>query len=155
MEGGNLPGYHSVFAIVPEYSVGVVILVTGTYADTDTLLKEVGKRLLPTLEKLHQVELRRRYVGTWTNGNDIAEIDLKKGVLYLKKLNVGGVDVLKAVEDLDYGLVERSGSPVALWATGRVGEFRCVAALCRPCHHVSLTSFVFLYLKDWLSDDQH
>lgn len=133
--GGNLPGYHSVFAIVPEYSVGVIILVTGTYSDTHTLLNEVGKRLLPTLEKLHQVELRRRYVGTWTNGNDHAEVGLNKGVLYLKKLIVGGVDVLKTVEDLDYGLVGRSPSPVALWATGRVGEFRYVFHRASECGH--------------------
>ncbi|KAF8895826.1 beta-lactamase/transpeptidase-like protein [Gymnopilus junonius] len=147
-KGGNLPGYHSVFAIVPEYSVGIIILVTGTYSDTDTLLKEVGQRLLPALEKLHQVELRRRYVGTWTNGNDVAEIGLVRGVLYLKKLIIGKVDVLKAVEDMNYGLVEKNGSPVALWATGRVGEFRL--AFGRPALNKLPDIACFPY---WLSID--
>ncbi|KDR85444.1 hypothetical protein GALMADRAFT_234319 [Galerina marginata CBS 339.88] len=121
-KGGNLPGYHSEFALVPEYSVGIIVLVTGTYSDTTTILKEAAKRFLPTFEKLHEVELRRRYVGTWANGEDVAEVVVQdKGALYLKKLVVRGVDVLKLV---------KAPSPAALWSTGRVGEFRL--AIGRP-----------------------
>ncbi|KAF8973666.1 beta-lactamase/transpeptidase-like protein [Flammula alnicola] len=121
---GNLPGYRSEFALVPEYSVGIIVLVTGTYADTGTILKEAAKRVIPALEKLHQDELQRRYVGTWINGEDVAEVVLSKGALTLKKLVVRGVDVLKLVQTWGSDLAQSNGSPVALWSTGRIGEFR-------------------------------
>jgi len=44
------------------------------------------------------------------------------GHLYVTKLVVGGVDVLRYVQNLDE-LVEKA-APVALWTTGRNGEFR-------------------------------
>lgn len=122
--GGSLPGYHSEFAIFPEYSVGIVMLITGTNTDTGTILAEAAKHLLPTLEKLFQVELKRRYVGTWINGDDVAEVSLNRGNLILKKLFIRGLDVLKLAQTADAGLTQKAGVPVALWSTGRVGEFR-------------------------------
>jgi hypothetical protein len=99
------------------------MLITGTYTDTSTILEEAAKRFLPTFEKLFQVELQRRYVGTWVNGNDVAEISLNRGNLFLKKLVIRGLDVLKLVQTADTGM-QRTGVPVVLWSTGRVGEFR-------------------------------
>jgi hypothetical protein len=122
--GGSLPGYHSKFAIIPEYSVGIIMLTTGTCTDTSTILEEAAKQFLPTFEKLFQVELQRRYVGTWVNGDDVAEVSLNRGNLFLKKLFIRGLDVLKLVQTAGTGLTQRAGVPVALWSTGRVGEFR-------------------------------
>ena len=124
--GGNIPGCHSKFAIFPEYSVGIIILTTGTYSDMSTILEEAAKQFLPTFEKLFHVELQRRYVGTWVNGDDVAEVSLNRGNLFLKKLFIRGLDVLKLVQtaDSEAGLTQRAGVPVALWSTGRVGEFR-------------------------------
>ncbi|KDR85443.1 hypothetical protein GALMADRAFT_218541 [Galerina marginata CBS 339.88] len=112
-KGGNLPGYRSEFVLVPEYSFGIIILMTGN-ASQGPVLQEVGKRVVPVFEKLHEIELRRHYAGTWTNGNDVAEIKLDDGALYVTKLVIRGIDVLKFAE------VGRA----ALWSTGRVGEFR-------------------------------
>ncbi|KIM47767.1 hypothetical protein M413DRAFT_6978 [Hebeloma cylindrosporum] len=123
-KGGNIPGYHSEFAIFPEYSMGIIVLMTGTYADTRMILEEAAKIFLPTFEKLFQVELQRRYVGTWVNGDDVAEVSLNRGNLFLKKLFIRGMDVLKLVQTAENGLTHRVGVPVALWSTGRVGEFR-------------------------------
>ncbi|CAA7265926.1 unnamed protein product [Cyclocybe aegerita] len=46
-------------------------------------------------------------------------------MLLLKKLVIKDIDVLKFVQNQDAGLVNWPGpTPVALWSTGRVGEFR-------------------------------
>ncbi|KAF9480070.1 beta-lactamase/transpeptidase-like protein [Pholiota conissans] len=130
-KGGNLPGYHSEFVVIPEYSIGIILLVTGEYSDTRTILKEVSKRFIPTLRKLHYAEIERRYAGTWVNGEDIAEVELKKGALMLKKLYINGVDVLKSIHDTlsaqtaHRNVQQMESTPsVALWSTGRAGEFR-------------------------------
>jgi len=121
-----MPGYYSKFALFPEYSLGIIVLITGTYADTSSILEEAAKHFLPAFEKLLQVELQRRYVGTWVNGDDVAEVTLNRGNLFLKKLFIRGLDVLKLFQTADAhaGLTQRAGVPVALWSTGRVGEFR-------------------------------
>jgi hypothetical protein len=41
-------------------------------------MKEVAKRFIPSLEKLHHSAIEKRYAGTWVNGEDIAEIETKK-----------------------------------------------------------------------------
>jgi hypothetical protein len=121
--GGSLPGYHSEFAIFPEYSMGIIMLTTGSNTDTSTILAEAAKHFLPTFEKLFHIELQRRYVGTWVNGDDVAEVSLNRGNLFLKKLFIRGLDVLKLVQTAGSDM-QRAGVPVALWSTGRVGEFR-------------------------------
>ncbi|CAA7265929.1 unnamed protein product [Cyclocybe aegerita] len=69
-KGGNLPGYHSEFALVPEYSYGMIVLVTGTYENTLTILNEVATRFHPAITQQYRVGVQRRYAGTWTNGKD-------------------------------------------------------------------------------------
>lgn len=127
--GGDLPGYHSEFALIPEYSYGIIVLLTGNH-QTTPILTEVTKRLHPVLNRLYQMELERRYVGTWVSGDGkgVAEIMLDKGknTLFVKKLFVLGEDALKSVHE--QGLIGGVRGPgpaqVALWTTGRVGEFR-------------------------------
>lgn len=105
------------------------MLLTGNY-DASTILTEVTKRFHPTMNRVYQTELERRYVGLWTSEDksSVSEITLDKGknTLFVKKLTVQGVNTLKSVHE--NGLltgVRTSGSPqVALWSTGRVGEFR-------------------------------
>ena len=104
--------------------MGIIILTTGTYSDMSTILEEAAKHFLPTFEKLFHVELQRRYVGTWVNGNDVAEVSLNRGNLFLKKLFIRGLDVLKLIQTADEDFSQRAGVPIALWSTGRVGEFR-------------------------------
>ncbi|KAH9486520.1 Beta-lactamase-like protein str6 [Psilocybe cubensis] len=157
-KGGNLPGYHSEFALVPEYSFGIVLLVSGSNADTVTLLKETAKRYVPAFEKLHEAELRRRFQGKWISeresksedapesAKDVAEVTVKNGALHLTKLNIDGKDVLQILElamsggggggravsgaALQAKPNAKGGGPVVLWPTGRTGEFRM--ALGRP-----------------------
>lgn len=127
--GGDLPGYHSTFALIPEYSYGIIVLLTGNY-DASTILTEVTKRFHPTLNKLYQEDLERRYTGVWNSndGKSFAEIRLDRGknTLVVKKAVVQGVDVLKSVQNRGVSGMSFPGSQpeVALWTTGRVGEFR-------------------------------
>ncbi|KAF8167663.1 beta-lactamase/transpeptidase-like protein [Crassisporium funariophilum] len=124
-KGGNLPGYHSEFALVPGYSYGIIVLMTGTYADTTSILAEAANHFQPAFEAITRQQLRKAYGGIWINGHDVAEVGLVNGGLYLKQLVVRGVDVLGYVQSQDMGLVKRrKGVPVALWSTGRTGEFR-------------------------------
>ena len=117
------------FALIPEYSYGIIVLLTGNHGTSD-ILTEVTKRLHPTLNKLYQVDLERRYTGVWNgdNGESVAEITLDKGknTLFVKKLIVQGVDALKSVQNIGAGGAAFPGwqPQVALWSTGRVGEFR-------------------------------
>ena len=130
--GGNLPGYHSEFALIPEHAVGIIVLVTGEYQDTATILKEAAKRIVAPIAKLHVEEIAKHYAGTWVNGDDVAEVEVKKGALVLKKLFIRGIDVLSLVQNSPFGsgAAPRGGEPVSLWTTGRPGEFRL--ALGRP-----------------------
>lgn len=129
LSGGDLPGYHSQFALIPEYSYGIIVLLTGTY-DASAILTEITKRLHPTLNRIYQTELERRYVGQWASedGSGVAEITLDKGknTLFVKRLFVQGVDTLKSVHEngLLRGVRAPGPAQVALWSTGRVGEFR-------------------------------
>jgi len=105
------------------------VLLTGDF-DASTILTEVTKRFHPTLNRIYQTELERRYVGQWASedGSAVAEITLDKGknTLLVKKLIVQGVDALKSVHEngLVRGIRASGPAQVALWSTGRVGEFR-------------------------------
>ncbi len=113
--GGNLPGYHSQFSINPQYSYGVIVLVTGSYADTVTLALEATALFQPVFEQLQAEMAAKSYAGVWKGDDSVAIIDIVGGVLYLQLLVVEGVDVLSLVS---------TGKPVALWSTGRSDEFR-------------------------------
>ncbi|KAF8922083.1 beta-lactamase/transpeptidase-like protein [Mucidula mucida] len=114
-KGGNLPGYHSQFSINPQYSYGVIVLVTGSYADTVTLALEATALFQPVFEQLQAEMAAKSYAGVWKGDDSVAIIDIVGGVLYLQLLVVEGVDVLSLVS---------TGKPVALWSTGRSDEFR-------------------------------
>ncbi|KAF7311060.1 Beta-lactamase domain-containing protein [Mycena chlorophos] len=125
-KGGNLPGYHSQFALNPQWGYGVIVLVTGTYTDTETLTRQAIERFQPAFELALLDEVRSAYTGIWFGNDSVALVTLDKGVLYLQTLLVGDQDVL--------GLLQRdpvAGSqPIALWTTGRPDEFRL--AIGRP-----------------------
>jgi len=78
------------------------------------------------MSRLYQAELERKYVGTWTNGEDVAEVSLDKGqnALYLNKLLIDGVDLIKFVQSQSSPVWPWDPVPIALWNTGRPGEFR-------------------------------
>ncbi|KAF9454094.1 beta-lactamase/transpeptidase-like protein [Macrolepiota fuliginosa MF-IS2] len=129
MKGGNIPGYHSEFALVPEFQYGIIVLLTGTYTNTAEIVHRAASLFQPAIHKLLEERVTKAYTGHWAGastedhkGRTTAEIKLINGGLYLTELVVRGYDVLRIVEDADVSL--HKPYPIALWNTGRPGEFR-------------------------------
>ncbi|KAJ3573043.1 hypothetical protein NP233_g2675 [Leucocoprinus birnbaumii] len=126
--GGNLPGYHSEFVVVPELQYGIIVLVTGTYSNTATFVHEAVSLFQPAIQTLLGERVNDTYSGRWIGvhgedeGTTSAEVKTLNGGLYMTELFVRGYDILKIVEDADVSL--QKPYPIALWSTGRPGEFR-------------------------------
>ncbi|KAJ7170077.1 beta-lactamase/transpeptidase-like protein [Mycena filopes] len=119
-KAGNVPGYHSQMVLNPQWSYGVIVLVTGTYADTATLAREAISHFQPAFENLLLTQVLLAYTGLWIGDDSVALVTIEHDALYLQTLMVGEQDVL--------GLLQRNPSgesrAVALWSTGRPHEFR-------------------------------
>ena len=126
---GNLPGYHSLIGLNPEYGYGIIILATGTYSDTHELGLRALDILQPAFMKVLQGQVREAYVGEWeaTGGNmtGTAHVSLLYGQLFMTKLIVDDVDVLRAVQEAHIESIPFT-RPVPLWTAGRIDEFRLV-----------------------------
>ncbi|KIY51270.1 beta-lactamase/transpeptidase-like protein [Fistulina hepatica ATCC 64428] len=119
-KGGNLRGYHSQFVLNMDHSYGIIVLVTGEYADTVTLSSDAIERFDPVFKGLLEVETLNAYGGLWQSEDSFALIGIEYGVLYLQVLVVRGIDVLAALHNTEDG----NGRPMTMWSTGRLGEFR-------------------------------
>ncbi|KAF6766639.1 beta-lactamase class C binding protein-like protein [Ephemerocybe angulata] len=141
-KSGNLPGYHSLFALNPEFGYGVVVLVTGTYSNTHEFVFQALTRLQPAFQKALEAQVQEQYVGQWEPAEDddgagnLAIVSLLDSQLFLTHLIVDGIDVLRVMQEANDEFqsdpvppgVPRHplGRPVALWSTGRLHEFRMV-----------------------------
>ncbi|KAJ7161374.1 beta-lactamase/transpeptidase-like protein [Mycena crocata] len=125
-KGGNLPGYHSQFVLNPQWSYGVIVLVTGNYTDTVTLAREAISRFQPAFEKLLLTQVLYTYGGVWFGVDSIAVVTIEDQALYIQALVVGDRDVLSLLQRVPSG----EAKAVALWSTGRPHEFRL--AIGRP-----------------------
>jgi hypothetical protein len=89
--------------------------------------------LQPAFRKVLEGQVREAYVGEWKveaggNSTGTALVSLLYGQLFMTKLVVDDVDVLRAVQEAH---IESDGDnlgpfpePVPLWSAGRVDEFR-------------------------------
>ncbi|KAF8216007.1 beta-lactamase/transpeptidase-like protein [Mycena galopus ATCC 62051] len=94
-KGGNLPGYHSQFGIIPQWSYGVIVL-------------EAISQFQPAFENLLLMQTLHAYGGVWVGDDSVAVVVIEDGALYLQDLRKSS-----------------GGSKgVALWSTGRPHEFR-------------------------------
>ncbi|KAJ7925981.1 beta-lactamase/transpeptidase-like protein [Mycena leptocephala] len=119
-KGGNLAGYHSQFAMVPQWSYGVIVLVSGNYTDTVTLTREAIARFQPAFENLLLLQVLYTYGGVWVGDDSVAVVTIEDQALYLQALIVGDQDVLSILQRNPPG----GSKAVALWSTGRPHEFR-------------------------------
>ena len=99
-KGGSLPGYWSDSGLVPDLSLGIVVLRSGTNSDTINVLLDIFSIIRQPFVDTQRA-LLRQYVGTWVNGMDVVEVAVypdSEGsapkVLVVKGLEVDGVDVL-------------------------------------------------------------
>ncbi|KAL1743705.1 beta-lactamase/transpeptidase-like protein [Schizophyllum fasciatum] len=116
-KGGNLPGYHSQFALLPEQAFGVIVLVTGEYTDTVSLTDAVVSRFSPAFAALQAEAVAKAYAGIFHGDRALSIVSVRQGALFVDALIIRGVDVLEAAG-------AAPGRPVALWSTGRKHEFR-------------------------------
>ncbi|KAF2688546.1 beta-lactamase/transpeptidase-like protein [Lentithecium fluviatile CBS 122367] len=64
-KGGGLPGYSSIIIILPEYDLGITILVGGPPALFERLQEIVTTELVRAAEQLAILQLQQRYLGTF------------------------------------------------------------------------------------------
>jgi CubicO group peptidase (beta-lactamase class C family) len=98
-KSGGLPGYTSVIATVPEYDLGITILVTGKPGIFSKLLDAVGKTIVRAAEEVAIRQLQERYVGTYTSTNQTLNSTItltadKRG-LVVERFISNGTDVME------------------------------------------------------------
>ncbi|KAI4701756.1 hypothetical protein J4E89_010600 [Alternaria sp. Ai002NY15] len=65
-KSGGLPGYTSIIITVPEYDLGITILVAGPNAILSKIMDIVPVKIVQTAEKLAIQQMRNRYAGTYS-----------------------------------------------------------------------------------------
>jgi hypothetical protein len=106
--------------MVPQWSYGVIVLVSGNYTDTVTLTREAIARFQPAFEDLLLLQVLYTYGGVWVGDDSVAVVTIEDQALYLQALIVGDQDVLSILQRNPSG----GSKAVALWSTGRPHEFR-------------------------------
>lgn len=67
-KGGMLPGYWTVLAMVPDYDLGIAILMTGHKGQTTEMLEIVAGKMVEAADRIAQQTLRTKYTGTFSAG---------------------------------------------------------------------------------------
>ena len=110
-KGGGMPGYTSIVIMVPEYAIGITILVAGNGKALGDLREVIVKGMVSFAEEAAMAELRARYVGTYEDQRSNSSITLgqsdKFGLTVTRWIS-NGVDTLADLE----GIFERTGG---LW----------------------------------------
>ncbi|KAI4689205.1 uncharacterized protein J4E88_002554 [Alternaria novae-zelandiae] len=65
-KSGGLPGYTSIIITVPEYDLGITILVAGPNAILSKIMDIVTVKIVHAAEKLAIQQMRNRYAGTYS-----------------------------------------------------------------------------------------
>ena len=118
---GEFNGHYSAFAFNPASSFGVIVLMTGLYRDSESIVIDAFKHFQPVFENLQRQAARTTYAGTWksADGKCEAVISVVDGSMWLEKYWLNGNDVLAILRD-------DKPEKMALASTGREREFRCV-----------------------------
>lgn len=75
-KAGVLPGYSSLVVMVPEYAIGITVLVAGDGNALGEIREVVVKEMVGFAEEAAMVELRARYVGTYEDVRSNSSITL-------------------------------------------------------------------------------
>jgi hypothetical protein len=99
-KAGGLPGYTSIISTIPEYGLGITILVGGKPSIFSKLLEAVGTIVVRAAEEVAIRQLQERYVGTYTSTNQtlnstITLVADERG-LVVERFISNGTDVLQS-----------------------------------------------------------
>ena len=109
-KGGGMPGYTSIMIMVPEYAIGITILVAGNGKALGDIREVIVKEMVSFAEEAAMAELRARYVGTYEDQRSNSSITLAQSDKYgltVTRWISNGVDTLTGLE----GIFERTGGP--------------------------------------------
>jgi hypothetical protein len=107
-KSGGLPGYTSMIVTIPEYGLGITILVAGKPGIFYKLLDAVGAKLVRAAEEVAIRQLQDRYVGTYTSTNQTLNSTItlaadKRG-LVVERFISNGTDVLESAYNTSPGM---------------------------------------------------
>ena len=112
-------GHYSAFSFNPTSSFGVVVLMTGTYSDTEKVVIKAFEEFQPAFDVLQANAAKIAFAGTWTSSDEHNEavISVVDGSLWMERFILEGNDVLAVLRDDE-------PEKMALVSTGRAREFR-------------------------------
>ena len=96
-KSGGLPGYTSIVIMIPEYAIGITILVAGNGKALEDIREVVVNEMVRFAEEAAMAELRARYVGTYedeTSNSSITLAQSDKHGLTVTRWISNGVDTL-------------------------------------------------------------
>lgn len=105
-KGGGLPGYSSVVVMVPEYGIGVSILVAGNGKALGGIREVVVREVVRFAEEAAMVELRGRYEGVYEDERSNSSITFAQSELYgltVTRWVSNGVDTLRGFGEVYEG----------------------------------------------------
>ncbi|KAJ7983167.1 beta-lactamase/transpeptidase-like protein [Mycena polygramma] len=129
---GALGASRSVFAINQDMAYGVALLMTGSASTAGDIALDIFRQLQPTLDRLLASAVAERYSGRWASKDDNeSEISIRvtEGSLWVTKLQLKGTDVLRLIQNIPQNDKRSRATPITMWSTGRLHEFRMVFAL--------------------------
>lgn len=99
-KGGGLPGYSSNVIMIPDYAVGITILVVGDGSALSKIRDTVVRAMVTYSENLALKDLQRKYVGTYTDDDTKSKLVLAQSSqngLYVKQWISNGSDTIEAL----------------------------------------------------------
>lgn len=116
---GEFNGHYSAFAINPASGFGVIVLMTGSYRDTERIVIEAFNQFQPVFDNLQVKAVTKEYAGTWRSKDGESKVTIKvaNGSLWVHKFDLKGKDILSVLRD-------DKPEKMALASTGRKREFR-------------------------------
>ncbi|KAK3985433.1 beta-lactamase/transpeptidase-like protein [Cladorrhinum sp. PSN332] len=99
-KAGDLGGYHSMFALIPEYDLVLSVMtagkeVSGLFFVQANLVSQTLKAIVPALEAVAKKDANTNLVGEYRDGNSFVVLEIDEGPgLVLANWTVDGFDVL-------------------------------------------------------------
>ncbi|KAF9048731.1 beta-lactamase/transpeptidase-like protein [Panaeolus papilionaceus] len=126
-KAGDHTSYHTDFSVIPDYSYGVILLLTGVYKQAHDVTAKVIEAIHPAFQQLQSTALAKLYAGSWSGSNSTVNVIASGESLFLESLVVDGMDIVNFMGQQVRG-PNATSIPIPLWSTGRLGEFRIAAS---------------------------
>lgn len=102
-KGGALPGYFSMIFLIPEYNIGMTVLVAGNFSLLLQLAELMTGPLVRALDAVAQEDLHKKYTGTYRGSVDapydsslVLDHTLQAG-LFVRLWRSNGTDVMSSL----------------------------------------------------------